>query len=523
MAARIRWYLSWRGLVLLLGIIVVAAGTYHYLASQKTQYQFATVTRGAISEQVSVTGNTVPVGTVSLAFENAGTIAKIYKNVGDSVAVGDVIAKLDTSSLEAQLAQAQAAVGAAQAKLDGLRAGARTEDIQVSQAQLSKAQQDLANMYTSVPNTLVDAYTKSADAVRTQLSSFFSNPDSSSVQMTFSSSNSQASADLKSKRPVLGTVLDAWQSDMPDASASTSTLDASLKLAASNLMQVQDFLHTASLTANTAVTPPPGVASADVLKASATTAANETNTALTAVNTLTQNISSQKILVQQLQAALALKVAGASADDIAAQQAAVQQAAGSVQDIQARIAKSSLTAPIAGVVTVQNGKAGQIASPSAPLVTIISQGDLEIDAYIPEADIGKVAVGNNVTITLDAFQGESFDGKVFFIDPAETIQNGVVDYKVKVSFVKPDARIKSGLTANLSIETKKKDAVLVLPQYAVIQSDQGAYVKILEGGVATQTPVTLGIQDQSGSVEVTSGVSEGDQVIVVGLKSSSSK
>lgn len=522
-SARVRWYLSWRGIVLLIGIAIVAFGTYKYFQSQKLQYQFATVTKGPIAETISVTGNIVPVGTVSLAFENAGTITSVYKDVGSSVEVGDIIAKLDTSDLQAQLVQAQAAVSAEQAKLDGLKAGAQPADIQVSQAQLSKAEQDLANMYASVPNTLTDAYTKATDAVRTQLSSFFSNPDSNTPQLTFSSSNSQATSDLRAKRPIVGSMLDAWQPALPDGSAATSTLDGALQLAATNLTRVQDLLHTASVVSATAITAPPGMASADLLKANVTAASTETNASLSSVNALIQNISSQKILVQQLQAALALKVAGATGHDIEAQQAAVQQAQGSVQDIQARISKASLVAPIAGVVTIQNGKVGEIATPSSPIVTIISQNDLEIDALIPEADIGKVAVDDPVSITLDAFPGETFQGKVFFIDPAETVQNGVVDYKVKVSFLKPDARIKSGLTANLSIQTKAKDSTLVLPQYAVVQTDQGSYVKTLEGGVATQTPVTLGIQDQNGSVEVLSGVSEGEQVIIVGLKSSSSQ
>ena len=73
---------------------------------------------------------------------------------------------------------------------------------------------------------------------------------------------------------------------------------------------------------------------------------------------------------------------------------------------------------------------------------------------IPETDIGKVAMGDAVSMTLDAFSGETFTGTVFYIDPAETILQGVVDYKVKVSFNKPDTRLKSGLTANLDIQTK---------------------------------------------------------------------
>jgi multidrug efflux pump subunit AcrA (membrane-fusion protein) len=123
-----------------------------------------------------------------------------------------------------------------------------------------------------------------------------------------------------------------------------------------------------------------------------------------------------------------------------------------------------------------------------------------------------------VTMTLDAFPNETFTGSVFYIAPAQTDTQGVISYTVKISFAKADPRLKSGLTANIDIETMKKDAVLVLPQYAILQNDSGTFVETLVGGVATTTPVSLGIQDQSGNVEVLSGVTEGEQVINIGLK-----
>src|SRR5581483_1987631 len=185
---------------------------------------------------------------------------------------------------------------------------------------------------------------------------------------------------------------------------------------------------------------------------------------------------------------------------------------------QVKIAKASLVAPISGVVTVQNAKVGQIATPGNVLVSLISNGGLEIDAQVPETDIGKVAVNNPVKITLDAFPGETFTGKVFYIDPAQTIVSGVVDYKIKISFDKSDSRIKSGLTANLTVQTQTDQNALILPQYAIIQNTTGTFVEVLQNGSPKQIPVTLGIRDQEGNVEVASGVTEGQQVINVGLK-----
>ena len=78
--------------------------------------------------------------------------------------------------------------------------------------------------------------------------------------------------------------------------------------------------------------------------------------------------------------------------------------------------------------------------------------------------------------------------------------------------------MKSGLTANVSIQTKHKNSVLMLPQYAILQTDAGNFVKTLSGTSVVQDPVALGIQDQNGNVEIISGVAEGEKVINIGLK-----
>jgi multidrug efflux pump subunit AcrA (membrane-fusion protein) len=96
-----------------------------------------------------------------------------------------------------------------------------------------------------------------------------------------------------------------------------------------------------------------------------------------------------------------------------------------------------------------------------------------------------------------------------------------VNYKTTITFSQNDPKIKSGFTANLKIQTMKKDNVLILPQYAIVENDRGAFVKKMNGGNAGQTteiPVTLGIRSQNGMVEIIDGVAEGDRVLNVGIK-----
>ena len=123
--------------------LVIAAGYFFVVSQNSNKYQFVSVTSGSITQVVSVTGNTTPIQSLDLSFQSGGTIAAVYKNAGDTVNAGDMLVALDTSSLRAQLAQAQASVAAAQANLQQLQAGPTPQAIQVAQTAVTAAQQSL--------------------------------------------------------------------------------------------------------------------------------------------------------------------------------------------------------------------------------------------------------------------------------------------------------------------------------------------------------------------------------------------
>src|SRR5271169_5156835 len=109
---------SWWGIIGI--IILLLIGGWYFFGRTKTSYQFITVTKGSITETVSATGNTTPMKSVSLGFQNTGTIAHIYYNLGDNVSAGEVIAALNTGNLSAALEQAPANLAIAQANLASL-------------------------------------------------------------------------------------------------------------------------------------------------------------------------------------------------------------------------------------------------------------------------------------------------------------------------------------------------------------------------------------------------------------------
>ena len=497
-------------------LVLIILIYYLFFHNSKT-YQFVTVQRDAITETVSLTGNTTPEQSVSLAFGSSGIISHVYSDLGLHATTSQVLAILNINDLVAQLHQAQANVASAQAKLQGLQNGSRPEDIAASQAALDKAQQDLANMYAGIIDTSTDSYTKANDAVRTQIDPFFSNSETPLPKLTYGVNEYQYETVVESERLDASSALNNWKTQLANTDQTNTNLETLLQKEISYLATIRQLLNDLSVTLEKTISVNASVLSA--YKMNVSTALNEVNVASASLNSISQNIASQKLTILQLQSQLDLKQAGSLPTDISAQQAQVEEAQASVDSAQAKIQNAEIIAPISGTVTQFDAKIGQLASPSTPLISIMSDSGYEVDAGVSETDVGKILVGDSVSMTLDAFPNETFAGAVFYIAPSETNTQGVISYQIKISFDKINPRLKSGLTANINIETRHDDNVLILPQYAILQNDQGNFVETLEKGAIKQYPVTLGIQDQKGNVEILSGVSEGEQVINIGLKS----
>lgn len=466
-----RFARTWWGMALI-AVVVILGGWYGYSAvTAESPYQFVSVTKGSIGETVSVTGNTTPIKSVTLGFQSSGTIARVYRQIGDRVSAGDVIAELNTATLSAALQQAQAAYNSAVA---------------------SRSSTSLTEAATSARNTYLSAYTTLDTLLYGDVDVFFGSPTAYGLQFLVNAPM-YSYGELSKDRDAIVEEMARYQESL----AAVSKTDPSVLLANANAVadNVASFINKIAIAVNDQNSQ---VTSAQV---------SALSSARTTVNALLATLSTARDTY---------RTASVGATTLA--DASVEQAAAGVAVAKANLQGTAIVAPISGVITQQDAKVGQIAAAGTVLVSIISAGAYEVDASIPETDIGKISIGNTAVMTLDAFPTETFEGTVFYIDPAQTITQGVVDYKIKIAFTMPDPRLKSGLTANVDILTRKKDDVLILPQYAILQNDEGTFVEVLEEGEVVRQPVTLGIQDDEGKVEVLTGVSEGQQVLNIGLK-----
>jgi len=475
-----------------------------------------TATRNVLVQEVSVTGKVTPAEDIDLAFERGGKISAIYTEVGDMVRAGQALVALDTSELQAQLDQAQASLGAQTAKLDALKRGSRPEDIATKKTELAKAEQDLQNNHQGIGGVIHGSYISADDAIRKQMDDLFFNDEEPNASLAFQTISLQTKTDAEGKRYSATGELKKWLEELAvfDATAKENTKGrAALVSAKTHLEKIRDVLSSV----NAAVLDATGLSSASLssYRANLNTARANVNNALTSVNNQIETIASQELVVARIQNELNKMLAGSDPQDIRAQEAQVAQAEASVALIRAQISKTILRAPLTGIITKQNAKIGAIIAANVPLVSLISS-QLWIEANIPEADIAKIKIDNPVRFTLDAYgEDVKFQGTVASVDPGETLIEGVATYKTKVVFGESSYAIKSGMTANLDIETDRRENALMVPQRSVKNSNGIRTVKIYFGGKEPSKTrvVEVGLRGSEGNIEITSGLQEGDVVL----------
>ncbi len=565
-------------LAIVIIIIIISVVRFQ---NKQPEYDSMTVSRGSILQEVSVTGKVKAAEEVNLAFERSGKISSINVDVGDIVKEGQVLAMQNSAEAGAQVAQAnarlesaranvmqyKAALDAQIAKLDEIKKGTRLEEVAVQEMKVLNAEKTLSdakltlsttrdeadtkinNLYNGVLSVLTDAYARSNEAIRQRMINMF-NTNGDKFVLSYTSCDQQAGTDAAWLRYVSEEELNKWSSEIALITGSTSRTDLDLFLdkAQSHVSIFNQFLNRTSDTLtngcsidNTTLTS---------YRTNLSTAQGSISSALTLVSNRDQDIAAQKSSNQTnintaekgvndaeynlsfAKKELELKKAGSTPEAIRAQEASVDQARANlmsqdamvrqeqanIQSYQAQLAKTAIVSPFAGVVTKQDGKLGSIVAANEVIISLISEAKFEIEANVPEADIAKLEIGDLARITLDAYGDDVvFDAKIVEIDPAETIIDGVSTYRVVLQFVNEDGRIKSGMTANIDIETEKKEGVLAIPQRSLIIKDGGKFIRILQYENSKENiveiPVTTGIRGSDGTIEIIEGLKEGEKII----------
>lgn len=561
-------------------VIIVAGTVVAVITHSNNKNDIFTVEPVTLTQELVVSGKVTPMSTTNLSFEQAGKIRSVSVTEGSEVSAGHVLAQLDDTELRTQLvksnatlasniAQQQQLVAArdtAQANLEELQLGAREEEVDLARTKVtnaekslssartdlantqSKAAVDLDNLYGDVDDLINTAFINADNAINQKIDALFDDDTSSDPRLTFSTSDSLLKNSVEQERVTAGSAVNSLRTLAQNIPVTQAAKDSAINQTVTHLRVIRDFLNSLTTATNQSI----GLSQTtlDSYHADINTARSNVTSELTNITTQQQLIASQRATNAQAvstketavttaenalsvaQAELSLLVAGATQEQIAAQKARVTQSeqAISAQDaiiaqtraeidtLNTQLDKLTLTAPIDGTITTVNIEPGEVVTTQTIIMTLISATQLHIESDIPEVSIAAVRVGLPVTITLDAYgDGVEFSAHVTAVDPAETIVDNVSTYTTTFDFDQPDARVRSGMTATISMVTDELVNVLALPQFVLQQNESKQYyvdIQIDAKGASARRVITPGFRSTDGYVEITSGLNEGDQIII---------
>ncbi len=487
--------------------------------------------------------------------------------VGDTVKNGAVLATADTSDLQVQLDIAKANLAAAQAKLISDKGGP-TADIRaaaqqaIQQAQLAytgaianassskdqnqitlaQAEQavtvaednlakakagptttDLANAQdslTAAQNSLAAAQ-QNLQVVEQQNQQAIQ-----AAQQTLATAQAKLVADQNpgslngSPIPINQAQVTADQTAVTNAQAALDTANLNAQKAETQAQQqvqsAQLALDQAQNTYTTNTTPNADtIQSAEQALTTAQMNLQATKLKLSQSSTSnSQQIQQAALSVQSAQTSYTTKTQPATADQVATDEAQVASMQASVTTAQQNLDRAQITAPIDGTVVEVNVQPNVIA-PSGYAIVVQSQ-QLDVTASVAEADLPSLQVGQTATVTVSA-TGEQYQATVTSISPVASTSgsSSIVSYAIDVALNDPSGgAARSGMTADVSVTTQSAANVIAVPAIAVQGSNGDYTVRIVDANGQVETrAVQVGLVTSS-LAAITSGLSEGDTVVI---------
>lgn len=337
---------------------------------------------------ISATGEVVPANDANVAFQLSGTIDELLVEVGDTVEEGDVLARLDTTIIESQIAQAEAGVVLAEATLARTLAGATPEQIDEAEANLAAAaastniadaQRDLTE------NAITDAQIAQAEAAVQQA---FINQHFARI----GAENGDANAQRRYEDAVLG---------YQQAQAALDRLLSGIDVNTADALDADVW-----------------AASADYLSA---------------------------------EASYDSVVAGSSVEAIAVAQAQVDSAQAALDRTRLQLEYAELRAPFSGTVGDIFIRANQYINAGVPALTLADLTNLQVETTdLNEIDVADIDEGDTAEVTFDALPGEAVNGTLISISPRAEEGTGV-NFTVIIALDEVPEGLRWGMTAFVDI------------------------------------------------------------------------
>jgi len=576
---------AFMGIAIIGAILIVAGCGKSSSSSSTTQTQTYTVQKGTLSSTVSAVGTVSMPEQAKLTFGTGSSTSSLYTvkeinvSFGDTVKKGDVLAKIDTASLESTIAQAKADLRTAQLNLQQaasettkLKAQATVESAEATLAVAEDAlanainpnSTDIAQAQAAVDNATANLAAAEQDLKDTQ-ASLISDAEAAVRDAQLALDNAQRSLDTAQKNGdvsitdaenSLSDAEKAYNDFVPAAIGNYTNLSDYLSQKdrlSWNVQKAQANLDSAkSQAASSIATAKNNVTKAEetlqtaqenlaAMKADPTDIQQKQSAVATAKVTLDkakENLAALQpgsTMVQQKRSAVATTKANLAQaqDDLAYIEAGyntellqikVDNAQTTLDNANEQLEAATMVAPYDGVVAAVNAAVGDKVTATEEIIYLVNTSKVEIASSVDETDVAKVKAGQTAIVTFDAISGAGLKGTVGAISPVATSSSNVVTYSFSIEVQNTQGYdLKEGMTAAAEIYVLNKTDVLLVPTTAIKQRGT-SYVVQVETSEGTIEQRVIQIGDTDGTyTEVTSGLSEGEKVVVqTSTKSSTS-
>jgi multidrug resistance efflux pump len=450
--------------------------------------------RGDVSGVLTFSAEVQAKGQVAIMPRVTARVDRIAVDLGSRVRAGDTLVELDHGELDQQVLEAQSAQANAEAALAALKAGSKQEVLAQAQANLNAAQARVRALENNRASADSAALQRRVDEARAALA--------------------QAQAAAQPDPQAVA------QADAAVAAAQARLTQLQSDPARQNDRAAQDAarldLQRAQQAAIAARTPSGSQAAVDQARRDVDDAQQAllvSRLSLTAFD-----LDQARALASAADAQLKLAAAPASPQELRAAETTVEHTYAQAELARARLRDATITAPIGGIVTQITASVGTMASPASPLMTLIPP-ELQMIFQADEGQIAQLQVGQTASVSVDGYPRDAFTGTIKGIAPALDARTRTAAVQVEVA--DPQGKLRPGMFAQLGIQTGQRQGAVLVPRDAVLHlariegstlPPQTVVYTVTDSRVHRQI-VSLGVSDAR-NVEVVQGLAEGVDLVL---------
>jgi HlyD family secretion protein len=458
----------------------------------------AVVTRGNIEQTVSATGNAAAEQQATLTFGSSGRIAEVPAEEGQQVKAGDVLARLDTTSLEWQVARAQASLDTTQARLRQTQQPASAEDLASAQAAVDSATANYEKVKAGPTKQELASARAAVDSAKASYEKVKAGP---------------TQEDLAAAKAALDSALAALQQAQAAYDQVKDRPNVAMLPQALSLQNATIEYERAKANYESAANHP---TASELAAAEAQVSQAQTSLADLQARPTPSELAAAKAQVSQAEASLAQLRARPTADDVAVAQAQVDEAAIALDQAQSQLEDAVLTAPFDGTILSVQARAGEWGTPGTPAITLVAGGSLLLKVNVDEVDVPQVSAGQPAHLRFNALKDDQIAGTVTYVALASSNVGGAVAYGVEIRFDPGQFPVRLGMTAEVEIVVASADGTLLVPNRAITADrEAGRYyvTRQRSDGSAERLEVQIGLRDGQ-YTQVVEGLQEGDRLVL---------